>query len=251
MLRDVSWPAIVPDEPPKQFTAHEWHRYKAIGVRRLRVFTLTAAEPALDRVNHPACHAAAQVCWQLAEGTASADAIAVSQERLRAAWDEGMEATRHHFVAPPELWALPRLVDVLSLLFREVDGAARNLIVPISLVYPGAPVPLLTPEETQNCCWLLREIFGHGGGVLTSPGGEDDWRTETVVSLARTMYESRDFSAMPILADALQDAGCNNDDILNHCRGTEKRRRKRTGHADRNGQHVRGCWVLDLVLGQG
>jgi hypothetical protein len=57
------------------------------------------------------------------------------------------------------------------------------------------------------------------------------------VSLARTMYESRDFSAMPILADALQDAGCDSDEVLNHCRDT-------------NNTHVRGCWVVDLVLGK-
>jgi hypothetical protein len=48
------------------------------------------------------------------------------------------------------------------------------------------------------------------------------------------MYESREFSAMPILADALQDAGCNDDAVLDHCRG--------------EGPHVRGCWVVDLVL---
>jgi hypothetical protein len=48
------------------------------------------------------------------------------------------------------------------------------------------------------------------------------------------MYASRDFSAMPILADALQDAGCDSDDVLNHCRGEDS--------------HVRGCWVVDLVL---
>jgi hypothetical protein len=51
------------------------------------------------------------------------------------------------------------------------------------------------------------------------------------------MYESRDFSPMPILADALQDAGCENPDILGHCR-------------DPNGVHDRGCWVVDLVLGK-
>ena len=50
------------------------------------------------------------------------------------------------------------------------------------------------------------------------------------------MYDARDFSAMPILADALQDAGCDSDDILNHCRS--------------GGVHVRGCWVVDLVLGK-
>jgi hypothetical protein len=42
---------------------------------------------------------------------------------------------------------------------------------------------------------------------------------------------------MPILADALQDAGCDNTDILNHCR-------------DANAPHVRGCWVVDLLLGK-
>ena len=46
----------------------------------------------------------------------------------------------------------------------------------------------------------------------------------------------REFSAMPILADAIQDAGCDSDDILSHCRG--------------EGPHVRGCWVVDLVLGK-
>jgi hypothetical protein len=79
---------------------------------------------------------------------------------------------------------------------------------------------------------LLRDIFGNPIRPVTfSP----DWRTDTAVSLARQMYESRDFSAMPILADALQDAGCDNDDILSHCR-------------DPQGVHVRGCWVVDLVL---
>ncbi|MCI0699875.1 MAG: hypothetical protein L0241_02155, partial [Planctomycetia bacterium] len=63
------------------------------------------------------------------------------------------------------------------------------------------------------------------------------WRTDTALSLARQMYESREFSAMPILADALQDAGCENEDILNHCRDTSQ-------------VHVRGCWVVDLVLGK-
>ncbi|MBM3980916.1 MAG: hypothetical protein FJ304_11635 [Planctomycetes bacterium] len=63
-----------------------------------------------------------------------------------------------------------------------------------------------------------------------------DWRTSTVLALARQMYDAREFGAMPILADALQDAGCDNDDVLNHCREP--------------GDHVRGCWVCDGVLGK-
>ena len=55
-------------------------------------------------------------------------------------------------------------------------------------------------------------------------------------SITSTMYEDRDFAAMPILADALEEAGCDNPNILSHCREP--------------GVHVRGCWVVDLVLGK-
>ncbi len=88
-------------------------------------------------------------------------------------------------------------------------------------------------RERARCLQLLRCVMGNPfQPVALSP----EWLTSTVVALAQGMYESRDFSAMPILADALQDAGCDNDDILNHCRG--------------DGPHVRGCWVVDLVLGK-
>jgi hypothetical protein len=81
---------------------------------------------------------------------------------------------------------------------------------------------------------LIRDIFGNPFRALTfSPA----WRTDTTVLLAKELYESRDFSAMPILADALQEAGCDTDDILDHCRDPEA-------------THVRGCWVVDLVLGK-
>ena len=88
-------------------------------------------------------------------------------------------------------------------------------------------------RESIGYARLLRDIFGNPFRPVTfSPS----WRTDTAVTLAQQMYESRDFGAMPVLADALQDAGCDNDDVLNHCRGP--------------GPHVRGCWVVDLLLGK-
>ncbi|HUR53438.1 MAG TPA: hypothetical protein VMZ71_04880 [Gemmataceae bacterium] len=57
-----------------------------------------------------------------------------------------------------------------------------------------------------------------------------------MIALANGIYEERAFDRLPILADALQDAGCDNDGILTHCRG--------------DGAHVRGCWVVDLLLGK-
>jgi hypothetical protein len=88
-------------------------------------------------------------------------------------------------------------------------------------------------RQAVHADWL-RDIFGNPfHPVAFSPG----WRTPTAVALAGQMYESRDFGAMSIFADALQDAGCDSEDVLNHCR-------------DPHATHVRGCWVVDLVLGK-
>jgi hypothetical protein len=80
---------------------------------------------------------------------------------------------------------------------------------------------------------LLHDIFGNPFHPTTFL---PVWRSSTVVALAQQMYESRDFSAMPILADALEEANCTDETILAHCRGA--------------GPHVRGCWVTDACLGK-
>jgi hypothetical protein len=80
----------------------------------------------------------------------------------------------------------------------------------------------------------LRDIFGNPFRPVSL---DLSWLTSDVVSLARGIYAERAFDRMPILADALQDAGCTNDDVLNHCRDTSL-------------THVRGCWVVDLLLGK-
>jgi hypothetical protein len=80
---------------------------------------------------------------------------------------------------------------------------------------------------------LLRDIVGNPFRPVVL---SRKWRTDTVLALARQMYDSREFSAMPILGDALQDAGCDDEQVLAHCRGASL-------------THVRGCWVVDLVLG--
>ena len=80
----------------------------------------------------------------------------------------------------------------------------------------------------------LRDIFGN---VFKPIAWETAWCTSTVIALAKQMYDARDFGAMPILADALQDAGCEDAATLEHCRNPE-------------GNHVRGCWVVDQILGK-
>jgi hypothetical protein len=81
---------------------------------------------------------------------------------------------------------------------------------------------------------LLRDVFGN---PFRPAAIDPAWLTSTLVALARGIYDDRAFDRMPILGDALEDAGCDNADILAHCR-------------DANATHVRGCWVVDLVLGK-
>jgi hypothetical protein len=92
----------------------------------------------------------------------------------------------------------------------------------------------LRMEEENHQLTILREIFGNPFRPITF---DPAWRTSDVMLLANGIYAERAFDRMPILADALQDAGCDSDAILNHLR-------------DANATHVRGCWALDLVLGK-
>ena len=93
-------------------------------------------------------------------------------------------------------------------------------------------------EETRHAerlaqCHLIRDIFGNPFRIVTL---DPAWVTPEVVILARTIYDERGFDRMPEFADALEESGCSDDCIMNHCRGP--------------GPHVRGCWVIDLVLGK-
>jgi hypothetical protein len=84
---------------------------------------------------------------------------------------------------------------------------------------------------------LLRDIFGNPFiDKVTNPFWLD-WSGAIIPELAKPIYEERAFERLPILADALEEAGCTDAAILNHCR--------------QPGEHVRGCWVLDLLLGKG
>jgi hypothetical protein len=95
---------------------------------------------------------------------------------------------------------------------------------------------------------LLRDLFGNPFRPRPPKGRKagtlwrnelaslQSWNDGLVVKLAQSMYDGRVFDAMPILADALEESGCTDIDVLNHCR--------------QSGEHVNGCWVIDLLLGK-
>jgi hypothetical protein len=80
---------------------------------------------------------------------------------------------------------------------------------------------------------FARDIFGNPFQPVQI---NSSWTTVPVTSLAETIYQERRFADLPILADALEEAGCSESAILDHCHG--------------EGMHVRGCWVVDLVTGR-
>jgi hypothetical protein len=83
---------------------------------------------------------------------------------------------------------------------------------------------------------LLRDLAGNPFRPTPIADAVLRWNDGTVRRLARSAYEDRAFDRLPILADALEEAGCDNADLLNHCRGKD--------------DHSRGCWALDGLLGK-
>jgi hypothetical protein len=80
---------------------------------------------------------------------------------------------------------------------------------------------------------LFRDVFGNPFRRVRL---DRAWRTEAVVRVAETIYTDARFDEVPILADALEETGCADSEVLTHCR--------------QPGPHVRGCWVVDLLLGK-
>jgi hypothetical protein len=143
------------------------------------------------------------------ESTEAIEAVGDPSRLLLALWalsdaDKGIEATE-------------AILEVSGLLLR---GATHSL------------------EEDDDGYYsaLLRDLFGVPSRPVKVRRTWLEWRDSTIPKLAQAIYDERAFDRLPILADALEDAGCTDVDILKHCREP--------------GEHVRGCWVVDALLGK-
>ncbi|MCI0457932.1 MAG: hypothetical protein L0Z62_13275 [Gemmataceae bacterium] len=114
--------------------------------------------------------------------------------------------------------------------------AARLAVFAAGLVAQAKTEAAAQSEERSRQCDLLRDIFGNPFRPLSLDRRLLAGSGRTLRRLAEAIYEERTFDELPILADALEEAGCTDRTILDHCRGTA--------------EHVRGCWVVDLVLGK-
>lgn len=121
-----------------------------------------------------------------------------------------------------------------GLLEKRADGCASAAWRTVELTAYAHPSLHRQEKEAYllTMTHLVRDIFGNPFRPVKF---NKKWRTTDVLLLAQGIYDERAFDRMPILADALQDAGCDNEDVLSHCRDPKQ-------------VHVRGCWVVDLVL---
>jgi hypothetical protein len=167
---------------------------------------------------------AVDVLERYVEGEVTAEQLAAAKEE---AWQSNIEIPNPDGNQLPETHALGAInfsTSLVDMLLRVAEATAWEKV--------GTPEAVSEPEERAQCV-LVREIFGNPFRPVSS---DSSWFTSDVLALAQGIYQERAFDRMPILADALQDAGCENPEILNHCR--------------QSGEHVRGCWVVDLLLGK-
>jgi hypothetical protein len=181
----------------------------AASSRQLRLFVCAVCRRNWARLGSSTCRDAVLVAERYADGLAREDELAAATHAT-AFTREGDRACDR----PSDLanWA----VQADDLMFTAaLIATARD---PVEQVWQAG---------------VLRDIFGNPFGLVSLNASAPP---AFVKSLAKDVYEERRFEDLPILADAFEEAGCTDSDLLAHCR--------------QPGPHVRGCWVVDLILGK-
>jgi hypothetical protein len=181
--------------------------------RKRRLFACACLRRAWDRLTHPDSRRAVEAAELLADGRVThRQKIPLSQRAVMASYQPaGSDLAKA--AAHAAAYALDS--DMPPYLFAALARTAAD------------------DRDRSAQADLLREIVAN---PFRPVAVRADWRTTVVTGLARCVYAERAYEILPVLADALQDAGCDNEAILAHCRGA--------------GPHARGCWVVDLVLGK-
>ncbi len=181
--------------------------------RKRRLFTIACCRRIWNRMDEPS-RIAVEVSERYADHHATHVDLSSQQDYLEIL--EGIDG----WASEAAFLALRRPAPI-----AEVSAAALLSI----------EEPQLKNEERRNQVALLRDILGNPFRPLPFDRAWLHWNDQCVVRLARSIYDSHTFGDLPILADALAEAGCTQESILEHCRAP--------------GLHARGCWVVDGILG--
>jgi hypothetical protein len=170
--------------------------------------------------------------FRLIDGFRKESDLNARSNAIFAAYHALQEASDPTYYSPPTRDVPAQWSDFMEVPFDASCAAADSTGAP-----PPSPVrDKAFDDETRVQIGILRDIFGSTFRSITIEPSCLAWKNGAVPELAQAIYDQRAFERMPLLAEALRDAGCTNADILDHCRSS--------------GEHVRGCWVVDLLLGK-
>jgi len=196
---------------------------KKASERKLRLFAAACCRQVWPLFRPKRLCRAVKVAERYADRKASASEMALAAWALRERFDPASNAAR---------WVA-----------ADQAAEAASQTMEWTLVTVAATCNEDHTLHTLRQASVLRCIFGNPFASVAISPAVLTWNNAIVVRLAQTTYEERylpegtlDNGRLAILADALEEAGCTNADILNHCR--------------QPGEHVRGCWVVDLILGK-
>jgi hypothetical protein len=171
--------------------------------------------------------------WQLAVEAAERFADAeLSEEELKAAQDAALVTVKKPRGSSPGKLAAAVADSYDPGAAFSCAKIARDLAIRHVGEHEAKEAASALVEKQQ--CELLREVLGNPFRQIVLSPAWLAWEGGTVPELALAIYDRCRFSEMPYLGDALEEAGCTSTEVLDHCR--------------RPAKHVRGCWVLDLVL---
>jgi hypothetical protein len=206
-MTEAGWLACADPEPMLEAV------YDRASQRKLRLFAIACCRRVWHLLATDDCRRAVKVAERFADGLASEAELIDAADLVRKSWLETMPKNRRESAA-----------------YWLADSAAARMPEPI-IAAVGGRVLAAGGDEMAAQSRLLRCLFGDPARpVLLDPA----WLNATVVGMARVIYDGRQFDDLPILADALEDAGCADADLLSHLRGP--------------GPHARGCHVLDAIL---
>jgi hypothetical protein len=200
-----------------------------VGDRQLRLFAVDCCRRVWHQLQDERSRRAVIVSERYADGLADKKELARARKQARTAGWNGRTGDVS--------WNGPALIAWCST--RDTIAAAAKDAARSCAWHATAKRPDLVgdlADERRRQVAVLHCIVGNPFRAARIEPAWLVWNESAVLKIARGVDEERAFNQLPILADALEDAGCGNADILDHCRGP--------------GPHVRGCWVIDLLLGK-
>jgi hypothetical protein len=198
------------------------------GDRKIRLFALACCRRTWYLLYDPRLRNAIDVNERYADGEASRAEL---DEAALTATDVPLRMDHHGFLYSTEavVWS-----TAIWLHFTGLNDSNPHRDPSINAACAIAPPG--TEEhnaERAHQSGVIRDLFGNPFRPIVFAL---DWQMPNVTAVARSVYDQKDFASLPVLAAALEEAGCQDAEILSHCRSP--------------GSHVRGCWVVDLILGK-